>query len=164
VSADFRINEMPPGTLIRPALDTEMDCVRSLFLEYAAGLGVSLCFQNFDHELAQLPGYYAPPRGALLVGECDGGVCGVVALRPASDSAAEMKRLYVQPHARNTGLGRQLAEAIIEHARLLGYRSIRLDTLAPMTRAIALYRSMGFREITPYYENPHAALFFELDL
>lgn len=153
---------MPPGTLIRPALGTEMECARRLFLEYAAGLGVSLCFQNFDEELAQLPGYYAPPRGALLFGECDGAVSGLVALRPMSGSAAEMKRLYVQPHARNTGLGRQLAEAIIEQARRLGYRSIRLDTLDSMTRAIALYRSLGFCEISPYYQNPHAALYFEL--
>jgi ribosomal protein S18 acetylase RimI-like enzyme len=155
---------MPHGTLVRPALDTEMECVRCLFREYAAGLSVSLCFQNFDQELAQLPGYYSPPRGALLLGECAGAVSGVVALRPASDTAAEMKRLYVQPHARNTGLGRKLAEAIVEQARLLGYCSVILDTLAPMTRAIALYRSLGFREISPYYQNPNAALYFQLDL
>ena len=155
---------MPPPAIIRQVRASEMPLVRSLFEEYAAGLGVDLCFQNFQHELDQLPGYYAPPGGSLLFGESDGVVSGVVALRPATHAAAEMKRLYVRPHARGTGLGRRLAEAIIEEARRLHYQSIRLDTLATMTGAIALYRSLGFEETAPYYPNPIPAFFFELQL
>jgi len=136
--------------------------VRALFLEYAAELGFSLCFQGFDAELEGLPGKYAPPRGALLLAPGEG----CVGLRPIDARTAEMKRLYVRPAARGTGLARRLALAILFEARARGYRRVVLDTVAgKMDAAIALYRALGFREIAPYYENPIAgAIYLELVL
>ncbi len=139
---------------------------RELFLEYAASLGFSLCFQNFEQEVAELPGKYAPPSGRLLLAMRDEQAVGCVALRALADELCEMKRLYVRPAARGTGLGRQLVERIIAEARAIGYRRMRLDTIQGlMDRAIALYRQFGFRETEPYYSspNPHT-LFLELDL
>ncbi len=152
------------GIPIRAARDDEMSTVRELFLEYAAGLGVSLCFQDFENEVASLPGKYSPPGGVILLGESDAGVVGVVALRPFAKHVAEMKRLYVRPEARGSGLGRQLAVAVIESAKQAGYRSIRLDTLPQMLAAQDLYRSLGFRETDAYYQNPHGAIYLELEL
>jgi putative acetyltransferase len=151
---------------IRPATSDDIQMVRSLFLEYANSLGFSLCFQSFDQEVAGLPGKYAPPAGSLLIGLVDGVIAGCVALRPLSAEVCEMKRLYVQPEFRKSGLGRELALAIITRARELGYRSIRLDTLQDeMASAIRLYRSLGFEEIAPYYSNPlPGALYLELKL
>jgi GNAT superfamily N-acetyltransferase len=115
--------------------------VRELFREYADGLGVDLCFQGFEAELAGLPGAYAPPSGRLLLVVCGSEVYGCVALRRLSDSAAEMKRLYVRPAARGTGLGWALVNALIVEAEAIGYRRILLDTLPTMTAAIRLYSS-----------------------
>jgi ribosomal protein S18 acetylase RimI-like enzyme len=136
--------------------------VRALFLEYAAVLGFSLCFQGFDTELEGLPGKYAPPRGALLLAPGEG----CVGLRPIDERTAEMKRLYVRPVARGTGLGRRLALAILDEARQRGYERIVLDTIeGKMDSAIALYRALGFREIAPYYDNPIPhAIYLELAL
>ena len=136
--------------------------VRALFLEYAAELGFSLCFQGFDAELEGLPGKYAPPRGALLL--APGEAC--VGLRPLDERTAEMKRLYVRPAARGTGLGRRLALAILDEARSRGYQRVVLDTIeGKMDSAIALYRALGFREIAPYYDNPIPhAIYLELAL
>jgi ribosomal protein S18 acetylase RimI-like enzyme len=112
--------------------------------------------------MAEVPGKYAPPTGALLIAERAGQVVGVVALRALDQGIAEMKRLYVAPEARGLDLGRRLAEAICAEAKRLGYRAIRLDTLPSMGAAIALYRSMGFRDIAPYTHNPvEGALFLE---
>jgi ribosomal protein S18 acetylase RimI-like enzyme len=136
----------------------EMDAVREIFREYAAGLGVDLCFQQFDEELAGLPGDYAAPRGALLLAYVEGAVAGCVALRPIDSvdyaNAAEMKRLYVRKAFRGFGLGRQLAERALDAARAAGYDCVLLDTLDDMEAARALYAELGFEEIPPYYHNP----------
>jgi ribosomal protein S18 acetylase RimI-like enzyme len=150
--------------MIRSAELHEMSLVRKLFLEYAQSLGFSLCFQGFQQELDDLPGKYGPPRGKLLLA-CDGEtVMGVVALRPLDENTAEMKRLYTRPDYRGRKLGRQLAEAIIEQARQLGYQSIKLDTVPTMVEARKLYESMGFKEIEPYYNNEGKSICMELPL
>jgi putative acetyltransferase len=142
-----------------------LDEVRTLFIEYAQSLDFSLCFQAFDDELAQLPGEYAPPDGRLLLARVADQPVGCVALRRIDAGACEMKRLYLRPVARGQGVGRALAVAVIAEARQIGYAAMRLDTVPAMTAAIALYRSLGFREIPPYRHNPLAgAVFMELAL
>ena len=139
---------------------------RELFLEYAQSLGFSLCFQNFDKELAGLPGDYAPPEGRLLLAEFEGHFAGCVALHKLEDRICEMKRLYLRPQFRGKGLGRALADRIIDEARQIGYQRMRLDTVEPVMRdAVAMYRKIGFREIAPYCANPiTGALYMELPL
>lgn len=137
-----------------------IDATRAVFLEYAASLGIDLCFQDFEHELASLPGAYAAPRGALLLAVCQGEVAGCCALRAIDTTdyanACEMKRLYVRPAHRGSGIGRTLAQEVVDRARVLGYDSILLDTLSDMEAARALYEDLGFEEIPPYYFNPIA--------
>lgn len=141
----------------RIAVADDVELVRTLFREYAAGLGVDLSFQGFDEEVAVLPAGY----DVLLVAGSDG----CVGLRPFSHGICEMKRLYVRPSARGTGLGKELAEAAIAHARTLGYAAMRLDTMPAMGAAQALYASLGFVEIPAYRHNPVAGTrFMELDL
>ena len=139
---------------------------RTLFEEYASGIGISLCFQNFDQELKNLPGDYAPPDGRLLLATEDDQLAGCIALRKLAPGICEMKRLFVRPAHRGTGLGRVLVEKIIDEARKLGYTRMRLDTLpGRMDKAIALYQSIGFVENGPYCANPvEGAKFMELDL
>jgi ribosomal protein S18 acetylase RimI-like enzyme len=144
----------------------EIDQTRELFLEYANSLGFSLCFQNFDKELAGLPGDYAPPHGRLLLAEYRGQLAGCVALHRIDAAICEMKRLYLRPQLRGRGVGRALAETVITEAKAIGYRKMRLDTVEPvMPNAVALYRRLGFVEIDPYRANPIAgALYMELAL
>jgi putative acetyltransferase len=152
--------------LVQVELAAQVEEARALFLEYAGGLGLDLCFQNFEGELAELPGKYAPPEGRLLLAMDDERLAGCVALRKLDQESCEMKRLYVRPEWRGVGLGRRLAGTIIEEARAAGYRRMLLDTLpSQMKEALRLYRSMGFREIEPYYDNPvEGAVFMELIL
>jgi putative acetyltransferase len=152
--------------LIQAPSEAEVREVRKLFEEYHEWLGLSLCFQNFDEELASLPGEYVPPSGRLLLATENDRVAGCIALRKLDDGICEMKRLYVRPDFRGTGLGRLLAESLIETAREIGYERMRLDTLpGKMDRAIAMYRRLGFKDIEPYYFNPvEGAAFMELDL
>jgi ribosomal protein S18 acetylase RimI-like enzyme len=148
-----------------PAAAADIPAVRGLFLEYADSLGFDLTFQGFDAELASLPGKYAAPEGALIIARHDGAACACVALRRIDAECCEMKRLYVQPAKRGLGIGRQLVERILDAARERGYRRMRLDTLASMKSAVALYRSFGFRDIPPYIFNPiPGALYMERDL
>lgn len=146
---------------IREAVAADIPTVRALFLEYAVGLGVSLCFQKFDEELAGLPGAYAPPTGRLLVAWEGGTPAGCIALRRLAEGRCELKRLYVCPAFRGHGLGRLLATRALEEATAAGYEAAYLDTLPSMTEAVALYRALGFAQIEPYCHNPvPGALFF----
>lgn len=155
--------------LIVAATPEQLDDARALFREYAEQLGVDLCFQNFEAELVGLPGDYQPPRGTLLLALVDGALAGCCALRPIDDvdypNAAEMKRLFVRKAFRGFGLGRQLAEAILDAAIRMDYASVLLDTLDDMESARALYEDLGFVEIPPYYHNPlPGAHYLKVDL
>lgn len=145
---------------------TQLAQARELFLKYAQSLGFSLCFQNFDKELAGLPGDYAPPQGRLLLAEDNGQLAGCVALHQLNTEICEMKRLYLRPQYRGHGFGRALASRILAEARQIGYQRMRLDTVEPMMKdAVAMYRKLGFKEIAPYCNNPMAgALYMELKL
>lgn len=139
---------------------------RELFLEYAQSLGFSLCFQNFDKELAGLPGDYAPPDGRLLLATYHNQLAGCVALHKLDNDICEMKRLYLRPQFRGKGLGRALADRIIAEARQIGNRRMRLDTVEPVMKdAVAMYRKIGFREIAAYRPNPMpGTIYMELEL
>jgi putative acetyltransferase len=138
---------------------------RELFLEYQQGLGISLAFQGFEAELAHLPGDYALPRGGLWLATVEGAPAGCVAVRACAPDEAEMKRLYVRPAYRGRDLGRELAQAAIQGARAMGYRLLRLDTLADMGAAQRLYGQLGFVETAAYNDNPlPGTQFLALDL
>ena len=140
---------------IRPASLDDLDTVVALFREYAGSLDIDLGYQDFEDELESLPGYYAPPKGALLLAEIDGKAVGCVAVRGLhATNFCEMKRLYVRNAARGTGAGRALADAAIAEARRMAYEAMRLDTLSTMAAALSLYRGLGFKEIPAYYETP----------
>jgi GNAT superfamily N-acetyltransferase len=152
-------------TILPVRTEEQILAVRGLFLEYAASLGFDLCFQGFERELAELPGSYAPPEGCLLLAVDAEGNAGCVALRPLGNGACEMKRLFVRPGHQGQGIGRQLALAIIDEARKIGYTRMKLDTISTMTETIGLYRSIGFVETQPYTHNSiPGAVFFELEL
>jgi putative acetyltransferase len=153
----------------------DITLAHGLFVEYARWLQVDLCFQGFQEELATLPGAYAPPRGRLLLAGQPGAAFGCIALRPlgaapgrggdapgprADPEIAEVKRLYVQSEFRGNGWGKRLARALCDEARGIGYRELKLDTLAWMAAARALYSELGFRECAPYYDNPNAGVVY----
>jgi putative acetyltransferase len=163
LSASSAVNELK---IFQAESPEQVAQARELFLEYAESLGFSLCFQNFEGELADLPGKYAPPAGRLLLAEFRSQLAGCVALRKIDDHICEMKRLYLRPQFRGKGLGRVLAERVIAEARQIGYERMRLDTVEPAMRdAVAMYRRFGFRQISPYCDNPIAgALYMELEL
>ena len=144
----------------------QIELARQLFQEYGASLGFSLCFQNFDKELAGLPGVYAPPQGRLLLAYFDSQPAGCVALHEFAPSISEMKRLYVRPAFRGKRVGLALTEAVIQAARQIGYEKMRLDTVpSEMADAVKMYGRLGFQEIAPYRVNPQpGTLYLELDL
>ncbi|MFH0134549.1 GNAT family N-acetyltransferase [Variovorax sp. VaC1] len=191
VSRPLPLADMPAVVLLVPEAANEIDAVRAIFRDYAASLNIDLDFQDFDGELAELPGEYAEPRGNLLLALVDPAnvkedagrqaptlqrangtlahIAGCCALRPLDNvdyaNAAEMKRLYVRPGFRGLGLGRQLAEATLDAARSAGYACVLLDTLDDMESARALYEDLGFAEVPPYYHNPVAgAHYLKVDL
>ena len=144
---------------------SELEAVGLLFRQYETFLNVDLRFQHFEEELACLPGQYAPPSGALLIAFVGDQPAGCVALRRLDTSACEMKRLFVRPEVRRTGLGRRLAQEIIAWAREIGYTVMRLDTLDRLAEAMRLYESLGFRRTAPYYHNPlPGVVYWALDL
>jgi GNAT superfamily N-acetyltransferase len=151
--------------IIQAETADQIEEARALFREYESWLVISLCFQNFEKELAELPGAYAEPDGRLLLAHYDE-LAGCVALRKFDESTCEMKRLFVREKFRGKGIGRMLIETIIRNAKEIGYERMLLDTLPPkMNDAITLYRLIGFKEIDPYYDNPvPGAIFLELEL
>lgn len=159
-------NEFSITEFIRARSPADIEHARDLFREYAAWVQIDLCFQNFEKELAELPGNYAPPDGELLLAFHNGQLAGCVAVRKLGEGVCEMKRLFVRETFRGQGIGRNLIESVIRTAIEISYERMRLDTLPPqMNDAIALYQSFGFKEIEPYYENPvPGAKFMELSL
>jgi len=145
--------------------DEKIKQIKTLFLEYQRSLGIDLCFQDFNRELAELPGEYAVPAGRLYLLKYEGKLAGCAALRKMKNGICEMKRLYVKPEYRGLKLGRRAAEQIIRDAGQIGYKTMRLDTLLSMKEAISLYKSLGFREIEPYRFNPvEGTVYMELSL
>jgi len=144
----------------------DIEAAKALFREYETWFGMSLCFQGFEEELANLPGKYAPPDGRLYLAYVDEELAGCIALRKFEDDVCEMKRLFLRKNARGYGLGKELIEKLIDEALAIGYAKMRLDTYPPkMGKAVKLYESHGFRPIEKYYDNPHeGVLFMELDL
>lgn len=158
-------SEVAPRRLTEAASAADFDIARTLFQEYAAEIKIDLCFQGFAAELGDLPAMYGPPDGCLLLGRDGDRPVGCGALRRFRPDACEMKRLYVRPEARGSGLGRQLAQALVGRARELGYAQMYLDTLADMRAARAVYGSLGFLQTGAYYDNPlSAAVYMRLDL
>ena len=167
IPAGYPVPRVVKGLTFSPAASvSQIAQARELFHEYAQSLGFSLCFQNFDQELAGLPGDYAPPEGCLLLTEYENQLAGCVALHKLEPGVCEMKRLYLRPQFRNQGLGRALAERIVTEARQIGYHRMRLDTVEPVMKdAVAMYRKLGFKDIAPYRANPIAgAMYMELNL
>lgn len=160
------MSSLSRATDLREAVSpADVEIARALFIEYQESLGISLCFQNFDAELAGLPGAYAGPGGRLLLAFAGEEPAGCVALRKLEDGICEMKRLWVRPACRGTRLGRRLAETVVAEARKAGYRAVRLDTLPSMREAQALYVLLGFVDIPPYNEHPiEGTRFMELTL
>jgi putative acetyltransferase len=160
---DLQVTVMADSKLIRTAGREDLEHVRRLFAEYERDLPFDLSFQDFQAELASLPGRYAPPSGRLMLARCGDVLVGCVALRQIGEGICEMKRLFVQPAFRGRGFGKALAGAIVEEARRIGYKRMRLDTV--LEPAKSLYRSLGFREIPPYQQVPIAGVvFMELEL
>lgn len=152
--------------IIEAKSGNEISAVRDLFIEYAEWLDVSLCFQNFDEELATLPGRYAPPEGRLYLVKSNGKYTGCAGLRKIDDGICEMKRLYLKPEMRGSGIGKKLVQLLIDEARDIGYKSMRLDTIKEkMPNAVDIYEKFGFKKIDKYYDNPNPhTLFMELVL
>jgi GNAT superfamily N-acetyltransferase len=152
--------------IVQATSSDDIEQARRLFRAYTVWLDVDLRFQALEAELAGLPGAYAPPRGRLLLAKAGGEVAGCVALRPLSDEICEMKRLWVEPGFAGAGIGRRLAEAVVEAGRRLGYKAMRLDTMPKrLTAAGHIYQTLGFREIPDYYHNPlHGVVMYELAL
>jgi GNAT superfamily N-acetyltransferase len=153
------------GPVERARKPADVEAIRQLFREYAESLPFTLDFQGFDEELAGLPGAYGPPRGALFIARVEGRPVGCAGLRALDDTTCELKRLFVRPGRRGSGLGGQLTAAALAEARRLRYRRMRLDTVPGMEKAQALYQRLGFREIPPYADNPvPGTRFLELEL
>lgn len=140
--------------IVRVTGGPRLAIIRRLFREYQQDLGVDLCFQSFEEELAGLPGRYGPPGGAILLAHHRCHAAGCVALRDLGKGVCEMKRMFVRPRFRGLGLGRALAEAIVSEGRRLGYRTMKLDTVPKLQTALSIYRDLGFRKTAPYCHNP----------
>jgi len=147
--------------IVEAQTDSHLSGARRLFREYETQLGLDLCFQGFEAELAGLPGKYGSPEGGLYLAMSDDDVAGCIALRKLDDVVCEMKRLFVRDEFRGLGIGVSLIEKAIIAARQIGYRAMRLDTFPPrMGKAVSLYESHGFSQIAPYYDNPHHGVVF----
>ena len=157
--------QIPPPRIVAAESPVQLATAADLFCHYAQAIGIDLSFQGFQRELATLPGPYAKPAGRIALAMVGDQAAGCVAIKPLDPQTAEMKRLYVQPAYRGAGAGRLLATWAIDQARLAGYQRMRLDTLARMTQAVALYESLGFVRIDAYYVNPLPdVVYFERDL
>lgn len=152
--------------ILQAETSEQIEAAKKLFREYEKWLGLDICFQGFEEELAALPGNYAKPGGRLFIASVDGKIAGCIALRKFEENICEMKRLYLRDNFRGSGLGNKLIEKLIEEANLIGYKKMRLDTLpGKMNKAVRLYESHGFRQIPAYYHNPYSeTLYMELDL